>query len=689
MYTSTPTESTAPTLLLIAGLIACATACVDVAPRSPLPPISCDATCVNGLPDAATAPRLEAPATLALPYMEAGAGPRPGALLARLTGATAEEPLEVETDGPFVVEGAAAAESGRARLTVRFIGSIDAPGLHAGAARLSWGGALTEVSLLAVVGDPQLPDEVTWTRRDGYQIASPRLPASPIPFNPVTLVVPEGAGAREEGMGLVVHTHGLNASVPSVLKRQQLAELFAASGRDAVLVIPQGGANNNFGALYTPGGLQRLLRDVVALLYRDGRAARPAVGPVVLSAHSAGYRAVAEVLDQGAIAPRAVLLFDALYGREVPFTRYVAEGGVLRSLHTPGGLRTWWHNRRLRERLRAGGVSVSAQFDDDALLKERVIISPSGLSHEGCLRGERNFQRAVAASGLPPRPGAPLELLAALSDGAAGAHVRWRPDPGAAAGARVEVQGSDDGRTWRPLAEAPLAVGEARVERLPWLRLARLEGGEARVASDRYGATGRRWLVVDGFDRAIGGGWRAPTHDFAAALGQALGEPFSTASNEAVAAGLVDLEAFPRVLWLLGDEGEEDVTFSEGEREVIEAYLRSGGQLVVSGSDVGFATDDHWMSQTLHVDSQGGHPIARRVDGRPLGAAYPEVQPDVLSGGDAVLMSYDRGGAAAIGWQHRILVVGFGLENLPPASRPEVLAELRRWLDLRGAAAGF
>ena len=72
--------------------------------------------------------------------------------------------------------------------------------------------------------------------------------------------------------------------------------------------------------------------------------------------------------------------------------------------------------------------------------------------------------------------------------------------------------------------------------------------------SDVYGATGQRWLVVDGFDRVLGGSYPGFTHAFAADIGNALGEDFSIASNEAVVDGLVDLSDFWGVLWMLGDE---------------------------------------------------------------------------------------------------------------------------------------
>jgi hypothetical protein len=62
-----------------------------------------------------------------------------------------------------------------------------------------------------------------------------------------------------------------------------------------------------------------------------------------------------------------------------------------------------------------------------------------------------------------------------------------------------------------------------------------------------------------------------------------------------------------------------------------------------------------------------------------VGARYPEDYPDVLAG-DEVLWTWSTGGAAAVGWDGRIAVVGFGLENLDDADRTAALASLDAYL---------
>ena len=129
------------------------------------------------------------------------------------------------------------------------------------------------------------------------------------------------------------------------------------------------------------------------------------------------------------------------------------------------------------------------------------------------------------------------------------------------------------------------------------------------------------------------------------------------------------------MLWLLGDEGTSDVTLDAGARAAISAYVDGGGRLVLSGSEVGYATDRSWLASTLgatYVSDDAGTDGLQ--NGWTFGVAYPEDWPDVLSG-TTVLWRYDTGGAAAV-VDGRVAVVGFPLETLDGAIRAVALAEV-------------
>ncbi|MBT3219953.1 MAG: hypothetical protein HN348_12760, partial [Proteobacteria bacterium] len=170
------------------------------------------------------------------------------------------------------------------------------------------------------------------------------------------------------------------------------------------------------------------------------------------------------------------------------------------------------------------------------------------------------------------------------------------------------------------------------------------------------------------------------THSFVAKVGAALNNGFSSSSNEAIADGLVELDDYDGVLWLLGDEGLADQTFDQTEENLLESYVGGGGSLIVSGAEVGYATDSTWLSNVLHagyVADNGGTNVA---GGYTFGAEYEEDYPDVLSG-ETVIWKYNTGGSAAVGWAGQIIVVGFGLENLEAKDRAEAYLELTSWVD--------
>jgi hypothetical protein len=631
---------------------------------------------------------LQADARLALPYAVVGDQIGPAAL--RVTNAGERDgrgALSWTTEGPFEVSGdAAPLASGEQRiLSVAWNGSTDAPALHAGIVTVEADGQVLSVAVGAVVGDPELPATVDWNEVDGGFETTVSLPSAPFPDgraryddDSVYLFVPADL-TDGRGVGVVTHLHGHYATLDTTIPRQKIREQHALSGRDAVLVVPQGpenAADSDFGRLDEAGGFAVLVRDVITLMFRDGLVVVPTIGHVALTAHSGGYNATANILGVGGVPVHAVHLLDALYAREDDFRSWLGSGGVLRSSYTAYG-GTSDENLALAEALVADGFAVSDAFDDATLDASIVTIGYAAASHDGCVAWDRGYARWLAASGLPVRPLAPPTLLSVLSDGTT-ATVRWRADRGPSVpdgdAFTYVVQGSEDGRTWRNLATTVDTT--ATTESAPWIRVLR-EDAEWGLSdpSDTYGGTGTDWLVVDGFDRVLDGSWTGATHPFAAWLGVALGEGVSVVANEAVESGEVDLRDHDRVLWMLGDEGVSDVTFSEAEKEAIADYLAGGGRLIASGAEIGYATDADWLQDTLHAALVADDAGTATVGEHALGAAYPEDYPDVLAG-ERTVLRYDNGAAAAVAWSDRVVVVGFGVENLPDTARVEVLAVL-------------
>ncbi len=135
----------------------------------------------------------------------------------------------------------------------------------------------------------------------------------------VALYVPAGYRASQ-ATDFVVHFHGWNSDVRHVLARYRLREQLDASGRNAILVVPQGpkdAPDSGDGKLELDnGGFARFMHDVAAWLRASDAIPTDRIGRIVLTAHSGGYGGAGGVLARGGMNATIsdVILFDAAYG---------------------------------------------------------------------------------------------------------------------------------------------------------------------------------------------------------------------------------------------------------------------------------------------------------------------------------------------------------------------------------------
>jgi len=123
-------------------------------------------------------------------------------------------------------------------------------------------------------------------------------------------------------------------------------------------------------------------------------------------------------------------------------------------------------------------------------------------------------------------------------------------------------------------------------------------------------------LIVNGFDRPSIGN----TFDFIRQHGRAVlanNRTFSSATNDAVVAGIAPLAGYRIVDYILGDESTVDETLNAYEQDALKGFLENGGRLLVSGSEIawdlgkkGYAGDSIFYSQYLKAqyvnDAPGG-----------------------------------------------------------------------------------
>jgi len=97
-------------------------------------------------------------------------------------------------------------------------------------------------------------------------------------------------------------------------------------------------------------------------------------------------------------------------------------------------------------------------------------------------------------------------------------------------------------------------------------------------------------LIVNGFDRQSSGN----TYDFILQHGKAIvnyGYNFSSATNDAIINGLVDINNYKIADYILGEESSVDETFNHTEQTIVSGFLDNGGYLFVSGSEIAWDLD--------------------------------------------------------------------------------------------------
>jgi len=97
-------------------------------------------------------------------------------------------------------------------------------------------------------------------------------------------------------------------------------------------------------------------------------------------------------------------------------------------------------------------------------------------------------------------------------------------------------------------------------------------------------------LIVNAFDRSTDGN----TYDFIRQHGSAFyynAVSFNSATNEAIINGLFNLNDYPIVDYILGEESTADESFNSTEQSIVSNYLINGGNLLVTGSEIAWDLD--------------------------------------------------------------------------------------------------
>ncbi len=236
----------------------------------------------------------------------------------------------------------------------------------------------------------------------------------------------------------------------------------------------------------------------------------------------------------------------------------------------------------------------------------------------------------IADSNLPEKPSS----FGVVSDEEGTLTVMINPDPSAD---RYRMYLSDDGITFNEpviINSGTHALSGLSPDSIVYIKLrAENDAGmsqESEVLAGYPGTSSReRMLIVNGFDRTSDGN----TFDFVRQHGQSAvhaGTSFDSATNDAVIDGILDLEAYPVVDYILGEESTADETFSNTEQALVASFLKQGGRLFVSGAEIAWDLDyrgtssdksffNNYLKADYSADAPGGvsgtYYTARGVEG--------------------------------------------------------------------------
>lgn len=656
----------------------------------------------------ASLPGLSAPDLLRLPYVDANAGSVSATLDVTNSGTvplsltfelTGDPLLTLESTPP-----ASAAAGSTVSVTIRFAGSATQH-VALGTLRITSAAGTHQVQLVGVAGAAGLPS-ATWAPvlaaggapcGVGTTVALPTAPfphaSGPWTDASVRIFVP--AGYRQHAdHDMVLHFHGHNGTLASTLAGHHYQEHVCGSGANVILVVPQGpvnAASSNFGKLMTPAGTQALLDQVLVVLFRDDLVNIPVRGELTLTAHSGGYRAVALNANSSALRVTQVHLYDALYGDLAAFTTYASSGAFFRSNYTTSG-GTLAENQGLAATLGSDHptITLSEEATLPALLGTQSVIDFTPSTHNGATRYRNAYGDRIRFGSRRGVAGGRVELRSAtVTDGMA-TLTFLAPRDEQRTGFIVEA--SQAGGAFVAVADAPASAREVSFAvggSASWaVRIrSRVDGLANTEPSDTYALTpGAEVLVVDGFERLLGGSFGGRAHDFAARVGLLVGA--DTVSQRALTEDGFSLEGYRAVIWLAGDQSLDDVVLGADVRAILGAYVDDGGSLLVSGSEVAFALNgdaflaefgasygsDDAGSLTVSAESALGITLVNAPFGGPS-APYAEDYPDVLgaAAGGTVLLRYGTGTAAAVGIPGSTALVGFPLEVIESDAQLDAL----------------
>lgn len=220
------------------------------------------------------------------------------------------------------------------------------------------------------------------SREEGHVYEGQSYPFDPhYVDNSVAIFIPDGYVAGGE-TDLLFYFHGWGNSIEKSLEKFSLRKQVVASGKNVILVFPEGPKNtkdSGLGKLEEEDGISKLSTEVIDTLYREKKIPGTNIGKVILSGHSGAYRGIAHALEVGGLDEHVseVYLLDASYGNLDYFTNWVSRvpAGRLRSVFTehlvPENTVMMASLSKMREPFE---LRLESELEDADLARQRLVF---------------------------------------------------------------------------------------------------------------------------------------------------------------------------------------------------------------------------------------------------------------------------------------------------------------------------
>jgi hypothetical protein len=216
----------------------------------------------------------------------------------------------------------------------------------------------------------------------------------------VAIFIPKGF-KQGKSTNFVVYFHGWRNNIDSSFAQFKIAEQFAGSRINAILIHPEGAKNapDSFGGKFEEtNGFKHFLADILQFLAEKKKIRTKNIGSIILAGHSGAYRVMSFILLRGGLTPsiKEIYLFDALYGQTEKFAYWIDHSkGRLIDIYTEDG-GTKQESQSLMDDLEAWHIPFLSLKESDVsahnLRKNRIVFISSDLTHNEVIAKRNQFQ---------------------------------------------------------------------------------------------------------------------------------------------------------------------------------------------------------------------------------------------------------------------------------------------------------